>query len=69
MKLRGLVKFYDSEKEYGFIIADDGGSDIFFTRRAIVGDALPAAKDVVYFDVHKNRVGRVSASNIELVDR
>jgi cold shock protein len=68
VKSRGTIRFYESEKEFGFITPDTGGSDIFFSRKAIIGSATPVPNDVVQFDVSKNRVGRVSASNVELVD-
>ena len=68
MKSRGTIKFYDSEKKYGFIIPDTGGSEIFFSCKAIISNDALAPNDVVKFDVTKNRVGRVSASNVELAD-
>jgi cold shock CspA family protein len=51
VKLRGIIKFYDSEKEFGFITPDTGGSDIFFNRKAIISNAPPATNNVVQFDV------------------
>jgi hypothetical protein len=40
----------------------------FFNRKAIISNAPPATNNVVQFDVSKNRVGRVSAINIEPID-
>jgi CspA family cold shock protein len=39
-KLRGRVKFFNTDKGFGFIVPDDGGRDIFLHRKGF--DPLPA---------------------------
>ena len=48
----GTVKWYNSEKGYGFITNSDGSNDVFVHFSAIVGDGFKSLKegDKVTFD-------------------
>ena len=50
----GKVKWFNSEKGYGFIENDDGGNDIFVHFSAIISDAKPknlSEGESVSFDI------------------
>lgn len=63
----GTVKWYNAEKEFGFIAADDGGGDVFLHFSAInisnwgVGKSLPEGLRVEY-DLERNPRGPVAGS-------
>ncbi|MFT5182445.1 MAG: CspA family cold shock protein [Alphaproteobacteria bacterium] len=38
--IEGVVKFFDANKGYGFIIPDDGGPDIFISGRVVASSGL-----------------------------
>jgi CspA family cold shock protein len=41
-RVAGTVKWYNFEKQYGFIVADDGGQDIYVTRKHLTQLGLEA---------------------------
>lgn len=66
----GTVKFYNSQKGYGFISPDDGGKDIFVhataLERAGLGGLVEGQK--ISFDVEVDRrSGKDAASNLQEV--
>jgi len=65
----GKVKFYSSDKGYGFIYDGESGKDVFFHITAVIGPDAPSTGDVVSFDVSdEDKKGRVAASRVELVE-
>ena len=67
MKEKGTVKWFNSEKGYGFI-AREGKGDIFVHFKAIVSDGYKSLNDgdIVEFDVEEGRKGQ-QASNVTVV--
>ncbi|GAA6206936.1 MAG: cold-shock protein [Cognatishimia sp.] len=64
----GTVKWFNSDKGYGFIAPEDGGKDVFVHIRAVQNAGLEGLNDnqKVTYDLEAGRDGRESAGNIEL---
>ena len=66
----GTVKFYNSQKGYGFISPDDGGKDIFVHATALERAGLSGLVEgqKISFDVEVDRrSGKDAASNLQEV--
>jgi len=64
----GTVKWFNSEKGFGFIRPDGGGADVFVHRSALLAAGLQDHLDdgqVVSFDVAEQR-RRPAAVNLKL---
>jgi CspA family cold shock protein len=56
--MTGTVKFYNVEKGFGFIIPEDGGSELFFHITQVDEDYhTPQENDVVDYEVGEGRKG------------
>ncbi|GLK67814.1 cold-shock protein [Hansschlegelia plantiphila] len=60
MAQTGTVKFFNSEKGYGFIKPDDGGVDIFVHVSAVTRSGLTTLSEGqhVTFEVEPDRKGK-----------
>ena len=54
-KLTGAIKWFDSQKGFGFIVRDDGKPDLFCHIRQVAQENLPNQGDRVFFIEDKNR--------------
>lgn len=65
----GTVKWFNTNKKYGFIVPAEGGKDIFVHIKALQKSGMQTLNDgqQVSYDV-ENRNGKTSAINIVLVD-
>jgi cold shock protein len=65
----GTVKWFNSQKGYGFIQPDDGGKDVFVhisaVERAGMGGLNEGQK--VSFEVQRGQQGKMSAENLKAV--
>ena len=66
----GTVKFYNTQKGFGFIQPDDGGKDVFVhisaVERAGMG-SLNEGQKISYEVVADRRTGKSSADNLRAV--
>jgi cold shock protein len=60
VRQKGKVKFFDTDKGYGFIAPDDGTKDVFVHVSAVQGAGLPYLKEnmVVSFETRDDAKGR-----------
>lgn len=65
---KGRVKWFNTEKGYGFIQPDEGGKDVFVHISAVQAAGLRGLKDnqPVEFDLIDGRDGRKSAGNLRV---
>lgn len=65
----GTVKFYNSQKGYGFIAPDDGSKDVFVHATALESAGIRGLADgqKVSFEVSRDsRTGKISASALQV---
>ena len=67
--LTGKVKWFNSQKGYGFISPDNGTKDIFIHISAIEKSGVSSLNenDKVSYDEARNN-GKISAANIKLLN-
>jgi CspA family cold shock protein len=63
----GTVKFFNSDKGYGFIAPEDGGNDAFVHISAVQAAGMHTLdKDQrVSFELEQDRRGKTSAVNLQ----
>lgn len=68
MTTRGVVKWFNGTKGYGFIAPDDGSKDVFVhvndLKRSGLTELVEGQK--VSFDVEDGKNGKMAAKNIKL---
>ena len=66
----GTVKFFNTQKGFGFIQPEDGSKDVFVHVSAVEQAGLPGLSDgqkISYELVTDRRSSKVSAGNLKLV--
>jgi CspA family cold shock protein len=66
---QGTVKWFNSDKGYGFIAPDTGGKDVFVHITAVERAGLKGLSDnqKIKYELQAGRDGRESASDLELL--
>lgn len=69
MAQRGTVKWFNTQKGFGFIVPDEGGKDVFVHISAVQAAGLKTLMEgqKVEFDLQENR-GRMAAVNLRASD-
>jgi CspA family cold shock protein len=65
----GVVKWFNTQKGYGFIQPEDGGKDVFVHASALERSGIPPLNegDKVSFEIEDDRRGRgKQAANVQL---
>ena len=69
--MRGMVKFFDGQKGYGFITPDDGSKDVFVHVSALEKAGITSGVQegqIVDFDIETDkRSGKLAAANLRVV--
>ena len=70
MAISGTVKFFNSDKGYGFIAPDEGGNDAFVHISAVerAGMATLNQNQRVSYELEEDRRGKMAAVNLQSVD-
>ncbi|MEM7176487.1 MAG: cold-shock protein [Pseudomonadota bacterium] len=65
----GTVKWFNSEKGYGFIAPDDGGKDVFVHVSAVKRSGLEELREdqKIGYELEEGRDGRPMAGDIQLL--
>jgi CspA family cold shock protein len=65
----GTVKFFNTQRGYGFVQPDDGSKDVFVHISALerAGMSTLSEGQKISFDEERGRDGRTSAVNIQVV--
>lgn len=65
----GTVKWFNSEKGYGFIAPDEGGKDVFVHITAVRDAGLEGLQDnqKVEFEIQPGRDGRTAAADLKVL--
>jgi CspA family cold shock protein len=66
---KGTVKFYNSQKGFGFIAPTDGGADVFIHATALERAGIHGLSEgqTVSFDTEKDaRSGKTAVANVQV---
>lgn len=66
---QGKIKFFNSEKSYGFIIPDEGGREVFLHMTEVEKSGYKGINigTKVTYEVESNKKGKTQATNIQII--
>ena len=62
---QGKVKFFNTEKGFGFIVPEEAGNDVFVHANGLIDEIRE--DDTVEYDVEEGRKG-LNAVNVKVLD-
>ncbi|RIA56310.1 cold-shock protein [Dichotomicrobium thermohalophilum] len=64
----GTVKFFNTQKGYGFIQPDEGGKDVFVHISAVERAGIPNPDEGqrLNYELEQDRQGRTAATNLRV---
>jgi len=67
--MQGRVKWFNSQKGYGFIAPDDGTKDVFVHMNSVTKAGMMdlAEGQTLLFDIEKGKNGKNAATNLKAV--
>ena len=67
---QGTVKWFNTQKGYGFIDPDDSGNDVFVHITAVQNSGLNGLNEgqKVTYELEEQRNGKMAAVNLEVVE-
>jgi cold shock protein len=70
MSINGTVKFFNTDKGYGFIAPDGGGNDAFVHISAVERAGLRTLdkEQRVSYELEQDNRGKTSAVNLQSID-
>ncbi|SFP83636.1 cold-shock protein [Sphingomonas rubra] len=70
MATNGTVKFFNTDKGFGFISPDDGGKDAFVHISAVERAGMISLKDGqrIAYDLEEDRRGKMAAVNLQTAE-
>ena len=58
--MRGIIKFYNEEREFGFIFSPEINEDLYFNKKSFRSDRLPHKKQRVEFKITETKRGKAA---------
>jgi cold shock CspA family protein len=58
--MRGIIKFYNEEREFGFISSTEIYEDLYFNKKSFRSDRRPYKKQKVEFKVIETERGKAA---------
>ncbi len=65
--MRGTIKFYNSEKGFGFIFCEEAKEDVYFHINDWKNGSVPNGNDDVEFELSSSQNGKSKAINVTLI--
>ncbi|MCD1262783.1 cold-shock protein [Shinella sp. AETb1-6] len=63
----GTVKFFNTDKGFGFITPENGGTDVFVHISAVQGGTLSDGQRVSYDMGQDRKTGKSKAENVRVI--
>lgn len=65
--MQGQIKFFKTDKGFGFIVSEEAGNDVFFHISQCEEGYQPQEGDMVSFELGQGRDGRTAAKEVKFL--